>query len=107
MATVCVEIPEEVCWGIKLPKEEIPKKMKKIMALELYRRGTLSLGKACGLAEITRWKFFDLNEKEQIPIQYDLEDWERDKKYEEVIRYDRCQRASHANGSIPSYECDH
>jgi predicted HTH domain antitoxin len=80
MASLCVEIPEAVYLGIKIPKEEFANEIKKMVALELYRRGSLSLGKACELAGITRWEFFELNEKAQIPIQYDEEDWERDKK---------------------------
>jgi len=69
--------------GIKIPKEELAGEIKKMIALELYRRRALSLGKACELAGITRWEFFELNEKAQIPIQYDQEDWERDKKMTE------------------------
>ncbi|MEW6102858.1 MAG: UPF0175 family protein [bacterium] len=83
MASICVEIPEEVSVGIRIPKEELPSQIKKIVALELYRRKAISLGKACQLAEISKWEFFELNEKMQIPLYYDQEDWERDKKIAE------------------------
>lgn len=58
------------------------KKLKKCFPLnfELYREGKISLGKACELAEITKWEFFEMNKKAKIPFNITEEDWKEDKE---------------------------
>ena len=45
MDKIILEIPAEVVEGMKLPPDEIERELKKEIAVALYRRGILSLGK--------------------------------------------------------------
>lgn len=56
------------------------KKLKKMFSFELYREGKISLGKACELAGITKWEFFEMNKKAKIPFNITEEDWKKDKE---------------------------
>jgi predicted HTH domain antitoxin len=75
-----LEIPEDILLSAKIPKERLSEEIKKLFAFELYREGLISLGKACELAEITKWEFFEMNKRAKIPLHITEEDWERDKK---------------------------
>lgn len=50
------------------------------IAILLYKKGKLSLGKASKLAQMGRTQFQLLLASRQIPINYDLEDFEADLK---------------------------
>ena len=43
----------------------------------------MTLGKMCEVADITKWEFFELNKKMQIPIHYTEMDFEKDKEFVE------------------------
>lgn len=61
--------------------------MKKLISLELYREGVLTLGKACELGGITKWEFFELNKRANIPLQTSEDEWEKDKaRAEELLK---------------------
>jgi len=49
-----LEIPREVVEAVKLPLGEVEKELRKELALALYQRGVLSLGKARALAQMIR-----------------------------------------------------
>jgi len=51
------------------------------LALALYRRQALPLGKARELAQMTHWQFEELLGQRQIPRQYSEEDLEEDIRY--------------------------
>jgi predicted HTH domain antitoxin len=57
MAKLTLEVPSEVVDAVKLPPAEIEAELRKELALALYQRGVLSLGKARVLAGMTRWQF--------------------------------------------------
>jgi len=61
MAKLSLEVPSEVVDAVKLPPAEVEEELRKELALALYQRGVLALGKARILARMTRWQF------EQIP----------------------------------------
>ncbi|RMG20367.1 MAG: UPF0175 family protein [Methanobacteriota archaeon] len=48
------------------------------IAVLLYQRGKLSLGKACKLARMSRLQFQLLLASRQIPINYSIEDFDAD-----------------------------
>jgi predicted HTH domain antitoxin len=75
-----LELPEELLTVARIPEKYAPEEIKRIIAFELYRRGVISLGKACRLAGISKWEFFEINKKLQIPINYTRKDWEKDKR---------------------------
>lgn len=60
MVTLTLEVPGEVLEAVKLPPAEVEKEFLKELALALYRRRVLSLGKARILAQMTRWEFEEL-----------------------------------------------
>ena len=63
---VILKIPEDVVDAVKLPLQEIEPEVRKELALALYQRGALSLGKARSLAQMTRWEFEDLLRRRQV-----------------------------------------
>ena len=81
-----VELPEELLLTARIPEEQASEELRKLVVLEFYRRGTISLGKACELAGISKWEFFEMNETLQIPIHYTEEDWGEDQRtVEEMV----------------------
>lgn len=81
MATFKLEldIPGEIVEWTKIPKKELTSEIRKILAVYLYGKGSLSLYHACKLAGISKWNFFDLNKEFRVPIPYDLKDLEQDR----------------------------
>lgn len=76
-----LEIPKEVLYAMKLPLAEAKEELHKELALALYQRGILSLGKARELAGMKRWEFEELLGRRQIPRHYGIEDLEDDIRY--------------------------
>ncbi|GIX47766.1 MAG: hypothetical protein KatS3mg131_1977 [Candidatus Tectimicrobiota bacterium] len=77
MKKIRLEIPEEVARALKLPLEEIEQELRKELALALYGRGVLSLGKARELAGLTRWQFHELLGQRRIARHYTEEELAR------------------------------
>ena len=76
-----IEIPYAVLEGTKLPEKEMEDEFRKELALALYQRGVLSLGKARLLARMTRWQFDELLGKRRIERHYTTEDLQEDIRY--------------------------
>ncbi len=57
------------------------RKLRKELALALYRRGVLSLGKARGLAKMSRWELEELLGERKVPRHYTEVDLEDDIRY--------------------------
>lgn len=70
MPKLKLEVPQEVLEAVKLPPAEIEAELRKELALALYRRGVLALGKARILAQMSRWQFEDLLGERKIPRHY-------------------------------------
>ena len=81
MDKIILEIPAEVVEGMKLPPDEIERELKKEIAVALYRRGILSLGKARKLAGMSRWEFEELLGERKIPRHYGEKELEDDIRY--------------------------
>lgn len=64
---VRLEMPESIAHSIRLPQPEIEKLLRRELAIALYGRGILSLGKASELAGISRYLFADLIGDRDIP----------------------------------------
>lgn len=65
----------------KLPPHEVKEELRKELALVLYERGVLSIGKARLLAEMTRWEFEELLGERRINRHYTEADLEEDIEY--------------------------
>lgn len=73
-----LEIPDEVVEGMRLPASEAQAEVKKEVALALYARGLLSLGKAVELADLTRDDFESVLSHRLIERPYDATELARD-----------------------------
>ena len=78
---VVVELPGIV----KLPDEEVERRIKVELALRLYEKGILSFGQARRLAGLSKWEFIELLAEEGSGINYDEEELENDLKVAEEI----------------------
>lgn len=81
MAKLTLEVPSEVVDAVKLPPVEIEAELRKELALALYQRGVLSLGKARVLAGLTRWGFEQLLADRHIQRHYTETDLQDDLGY--------------------------
>lgn len=76
-----LEIPREILDAVRLPPDEMEREFRKELALALYQRGALSLGKARRLAQMTYWEFDELLGRRGVVRHY------TDVELEEDIRY--------------------
>lgn len=76
-----LEVPAEVIDAVKLPPSEVEGELRKELALALYRRGVLSLGKARVLARMSRWAFEELLGQRGIARHYGANELEEDIEY--------------------------
>ncbi len=75
-----IEVPDEFLQAIRLPKKEVPARIKRELAVAFYAKGLLTFGKARQLAEMTRWDFHELLGEENVLRRYDVEELEEDLK---------------------------
>ena len=81
MEKFMLEIPGDVVEAVKLPPGELEKELGKELALALYARRVLSLGKARALARMTRWDFEELLGQRGITRHYTQTDLDEDIRY--------------------------
>ncbi|GBE16835.1 hypothetical protein BMS3Abin15_00659 [bacterium BMS3Abin15] len=81
MKELTISVPEDILEAVKLPPDEKEKEILKELALALYSRGVLSLGKARMLAKMTKWEFEDLLGQRKILRHYGQEELEEDIHY--------------------------
>lgn len=80
-----IKLPEEVLLQAHIPKEHLDEECQKMVAMELYRKGHISMGKACEIGQMSEWEFFDLNKEVEAPIHYDENDLEADRRLAKEI----------------------
>ena len=78
---ISLEIPTEILRAARLPPKEVEREFRKELALALYQREVLPLGKARLLAQMTRWEFEDLLGKRRILRHYTDTDLKEDIQY--------------------------
>ena len=86
MTQVSIKIQEDLVQAMKVPPSEVPRRLKRELAVRLYEKGLLTFGKARELSEMPRWAFHDLLGEEGIQRRYDLEELEEDLKTLEELR---------------------
>jgi len=79
--SIQLEIPDSVAEALRLPQPEQKQRLTVELALALYGRGLLSLGKARELAGVSRFEFGLLLAKRGIPRHYTAEDLKDDIAY--------------------------
>ena len=70
MDKLVVEIPAEVASALRLPPDSAEREVRKELALALYARQLLPLGKARRLAGMTRRDFEEVLSERRIPRAY-------------------------------------
>ena len=81
MAKLTLEIPAEILDALRFPPAELENELRKELAVALYRRGILPLGKARLLAGMDRWQFEQLLGERQVARHYTETDLEEDLEY--------------------------
>ncbi|HSK79119.1 MAG TPA: UPF0175 family protein [Thermoanaerobaculia bacterium] len=81
MAKLILEIPAEILDAFRFPAAELENELRKELAVALYHRGILPLGKARLLAEMDRWQFEQLLGDRQVARHYTETDLEEDLEY--------------------------
>lgn len=81
MPKLVVEIPQDVVSALRVPPEDAEREVRKELALALYARKMLPLGKARRLAGISRRDFEALLGERRIPRAYTQEDLDDDLAY--------------------------
>ena len=81
MSTLALDIPDDVRAALKLPPEEVERELRKELALALYQRRVLPIGKARVLARMTRWEFEHLLGQRRVPRHYSAKDLQEDIEY--------------------------
>ncbi len=75
---VKIKIPSEV--DVLVKPRKLEDELKLLIALELYREGRVSLGKAAEIAGLSLREFLYELRSRSIPLNYDLEELEQDLK---------------------------
>lgn len=88
LQAVTINIPDTLPMAAKVHRSELPEYIKKTLAVELYREGVLSLGKAAELAGVpTKWEMLTILNEKGVNLRYTAEDAEEDlKTLKEVVR---------------------
>jgi len=74
-----LNLPASVPFSVKVRESEMPDFIKRTLAIELYREGKISLGKAAELAGVrNKWEMLTLLDKSGVPLNYTIEDFEED-----------------------------
>jgi predicted HTH domain antitoxin len=73
-----ISIPEDVLTSIKIQEKDVEKVLKQELAIALYQRGIISLGKARKLAGMSKWEFMEELGKRKIERHYKEKELEED-----------------------------
>lgn len=73
-----LSIPDSVLHSLKLPEKTVQHDLLKLLAVKLYEKGALGLGKASELCGASRIEFLHILKEEQVFLNYDDEELDRD-----------------------------
>ena len=79
--SLTLEIPDTIEHALRLPRDGRQKELILELAIALYSRGILSLGKASELARMSKIELGFLLGRREIPRHYSQEDLARDLEY--------------------------
>jgi len=80
METLSVDLPRDLINIFKIREKELPHKIRETLAVELYREGLISIGKAAEIAKVSIWEMQEILANRKIPLNYYSEDLETDIK---------------------------
>ncbi|WP_054839738.1 UPF0175 family protein [Thermococcus sp. JCM 11816] len=73
-----IVIPDDIITAMKLPRGEVERELRVDLAVILYQRGILPLGKAAKLAGMTKREFLEELAKRKVPRHYTERELEED-----------------------------
>lgn len=73
-----LSIPDSVLHSLRLPEKTMETDLLKLLAVKLYEKGALGLGKASELCARSRVDFMRILKEEGVSLNYDLAELERD-----------------------------
>jgi predicted HTH domain antitoxin len=76
--SLTLEIPEEAVTAMRLPRAEVERELRKELAVALYARGALSIGKSAEVAGVPRREFEALLAQRRIERPYSSAELDRD-----------------------------
>ena len=77
--SITIELPDAFTASVNVALQDLPDYIKQTLAVELYREGKLSLGKASELAgAANKWEMLVLLNDRKVPFQYSASDAEQD-----------------------------
>lgn len=76
--TITVELPEGICAAAGLRERELPGYVAEIVAIDLYRQGRVSFGKAAEIAGLSRRDMMQRFASHGVVLSYDAADAEDD-----------------------------
>ncbi|MGH9754016.1 MAG: UPF0175 family protein [Blastocatellia bacterium] len=79
--SLTLQVPNEVLEAMKLPPAEVEAELLRDLAVSLYQRGILPLGKARLLAQMSRWDFIELLARRGVARHYTEDDLTADIEY--------------------------
>lgn len=86
---ITINIPSTVESAIKLPEKEREKELLKLLAVKLYEKGIMGIGKAAELCELSKLEFMQVLKEENVTLNYDDEELERDLRN---LEYFKCMK---------------
>ena len=76
-----INLPRNILFSMRVKEPNIEEFIRKNLAVELYREGVLSLGKAAELAGVkTRWEMMTILASKEVPINYTIDEVKKDLK---------------------------
>ncbi len=81
-----ISIPDAVEAAMKLPEKEKQRELLKLLATKMYEKGILGIGKASELCGLSKPDFMVLLREENIVLNYDDDELQRDLKNLEFFK---------------------
>jgi predicted HTH domain antitoxin len=81
-----ISIPDSILYSLKLPEKTVQHDLLKLLAVKLYENGALGLGKASELCGSTRTDFLHILKEEQVFLNYDEAELDKDLAALESLR---------------------
>lgn len=81
-----LSIPDSILHSLRLPEKTVQTDLLKLLAVKLYEKGALGLGKASELCARSRTEFMQILKEEGVCLNYDLAELERDLDTMESLR---------------------
>ena len=72
--TVSVEIPKSICAAAGVREAELAQTMREALAVDLYRQGRISFGKAAETAGVPLYEMIQILTRHDVFLSYDMQD---------------------------------